>query len=206
MNLVQQNEEVVEEIEKYYSFLRKIALRNMLRSLIPTKMAKIHWIQFQFFSRHFLKKQPLDILQFRQQQLDLLCSETEKSSPYYQILYSDPHHIHALSEHLDRVFPAFNWIALERVSHVRVDLIPKIKLMNILHFVMLIIAALGAFKIIGSHCEPIDFDNPWTAIGLFGLIYTAFFIVVIILTFARARRRLQRTTNILRYMAIRQSH
>ena len=203
MNLVQQNEEVVKEIEEYYSFLWKIVLRNMLRSFIPTKTAKIFRIQFQFFQRNFRKKQPLNILQMRQEQLDLLCSSTEKSNPYYQIFYSDPHHIHALSEHLIRIFPTFNWIALESVTHVRVDLIPRVKLMNILHIGMFVLAVFGAFKIFETYPTSIDPSNPWIAVASIGLAYIAIFSVMILFVFGRARRRLQRTTNILRYMAIR---
>ena len=203
MNLVQQNEEVVKEIEKYYSFLWKTVFRNMLRSLNPEKFPKLFRIQLQFFWSNLRKKQPINIIQMRQQQLDLLCSEIEKLSPYYQIFYSDPHHIHALSEHLLRMYPTFNWIALESVTHVRVDLIPKVNLMNILHVGMFILAVFGAFKIFEDYPPPINTNNPLIIVGSLGLAYTAAFFVMIIFAFGRARRRLQRTTNILKYMAIR---
>ena len=115
MNLMQQHEQVIKEINAYYSFLRRIQFHNFLRIFMPR-------YQIEYQSRIigteikalFSRKEHRDKLNLWTETLDLLSSKTERDNPYYKIIRSDSFAIHHLCEYLGERFSDCNWVDLEK--------------------------------------------------------------------------------------------
>ena len=204
MNLVQQHEEVVKEIEKYYDFVLRISLRNFVRMYFPNNLYKLVRLQLGLIARILLKDETQSLLDMRRGILDVLCNDKEKASPFYRIVYSDLYPIHAQSKHLEKKFPKFHWPSLEQTSQLRMDMIPTVRLMSIVHLLMLVLTAMGVLNSVDS----IDWlannsDGFWMLIVFVGVFYFLIVFCAFAWAFVVTRQRLKRTMNILTYMRIR---
>ena len=207
MNLARQSEVTVMEIENFYAFWRRINRCNALRSLGPRNAYGLMRIRYKFVWRNLLKRRPVDDLRARQARLDLLCSEAEKSNPFHEVIRSDPYNnYHALSEHLNGTFPEFNWLALEDVTRLRLDQIPRIRLMSLLNFLIVLLSSslvLSGYRIFESHLAALDMSDEVYATGLTLIAYAIVVILSFLVITHAARKRLRRVVSVLGYMAIR---
>ena len=126
MNLMQQHEQVIKEIDAYYSFLRRIQWHNFLKILTPHYLIRYYSrIGGPWFIALFTRKKRRDQFELWVETLDLLSSETEKTSPYYEIIHSGSFPIHNLCEYLANKFSNYNWADLEEANRVRENVLPK---------------------------------------------------------------------------------
>lgn len=207
MNLIQQCEKVIQEWEKLHSFWRNVNRCNMIRSLIPRNAFHLIRLDLMYLRSKFLTTQPADDRSLRQKHLDLLCSDRENSSPYFDVVRSDPvDHFHALGEHLGREFPDFNWLALEDVTRLRLDQMPRIgvrSLLKILGLLSPLVPILGGYGVFEINIPPLDMTNDWIVGALVAFAYLLVILLSVFVIAYRARNRLRKTIGILGYMAVR---
>ena len=206
MNLMEQHEQVIKEINAYYSFLRRIQFHNFLRIFKP------HY-QIGYQSRIigpelralFSRKKHRDKLKLWAETLDLLSSETEKTSPYYEIIRSDSFAIDHLCEYLANTFSDYNWVDLEKANQVRENVLPKFGFAKVVMGGLTITAILTIFKGLWD-------GSLWSLVQqkliqenqslLIAMLYVVLLVLIFSFSFWRRRVRLQRAGNILKYMTI----
>ena len=204
MNLIKQHRRVVNEIEKYHSFSRRIAWRNAFRALNPRLMLKPIGNNLRAMAHFFRQDGEGIILDIRRKQYGHLCSEPEKANAFYRIVCSDLNPMHALSKHLEKKFPDFEWTALERTSHWRIGLIPSFSSRPILNLATLVLTVIGVFQLYDKDSiVAIDLGNFWGPPVLSLVVYCVIILFAHLWLLVVERRRLQRAKNILGYMAIR---
>ena len=207
VNLIQQHEEVVKEIDRYYRFQWGAAIRFMGRSFIPANLvryARIRGFPGLPFSR---STGDADRLRMHQELLDFLCSDEDKSSPFYRVVYSGPAFLHALSEHLGKKFPDVNWSALAETHRVRVDEIPRFRFRGLLDLAMFVLAVVTAFNLLENPPSLVlDSDSPWVVSAVAVFLYLVIVLALLLFQFRRRRKRLNRTGNIMIYMSIRECY
>lgn len=214
MNLFEQSEEVAREMERIRSFRRKLDRRTTLRQLCPGAGIRLAWCQFRFVWKSLLELQWIDFSRLTRMELELLCNEDEKACPYYRIILCGPHNdLHVTGEHLHGKYPAFNWLALDGVTRIRIGQIPGISLVSILdamrRLVSLIavlvafLAALGVYTSVEFRFRNLGMTDDQIATGLSFLTCLVAVLAIVLVIRYRARKRLQRTLGILGYMAIR---
>lgn len=219
MNLIEQSEEVAREMERIRSFRRKVNRRTTMRQFAPRPGARLVRSQLRFIWQSLRKLQWIDFPGMTRMELELLCSEDEKASPFYGIILCGPDNdLHVTGEHLHERFPAFDWPALEGVTRIRVGQVPgpglagvldaMRRLVSLLAVPVAFLAALGVHSTVELHLRNLDMADDRIATGLSVLTCLLVVYLAVLVTRHRARKRLQGTLGILGYMAIlaRQGH
>ena len=214
MDMMQQSEEVAREIERFRCYHCKVGVLTTLRGLAPQTVFKLLWSETRIVWSCLRECRKVDFSHIRRTEFELLCNEDEKTSPYYRIIHSDPYNtLHALSERLDAKFPAFNWLALEHVTRIRIGQIPRLGFAGIWNAMRVLaslftllgafLAALGAYAFLEFRLPYLGMPDDLIAWVLASL--TAILVVYLIFSVFThmARKRLQRTLGVLGYMAIR---
>ena len=206
MNLMQQHEQVIKEIDAYYSFLLRIQLHNILQLFKPHYQIRYcSRIAGPWFIALFSRKKRRDQFEIWIETLDLLSSETQKTSPYYEIIHSGSFQIHPLSEYLANKFSNYNWADLEKANRVREDVLPKFGFVKVVMGGLTIAAIITIFKALldGSLWSLIQQKlNSENQFLLVALIYIILLVSIFSFDFWKRRVRLQRVGNILKYMTI----
>lgn len=203
MNLIQQHEKIVNEIESYYTYVSRLKYSIVFRLYYPKNFYRTFRIRLPMVFSITRNATTQGYWQAHQSLLDLLCLEEEKSNPFYEIMRSELMPIHALSQRIDSKFPNFNWTDLEKVNQLRLDLMPIVRPTGFFNFATLAIAVagfLGSAGYFGS--QPIDTIDQWANMLIVGLIYLALMFIIVFLQSRKMRGPLQRTMNVIRYLAI----
>ena len=224
MNHYQQSEEVAKEVERYHAYRRSINRRTMLRGLTLGNQVKLVRIGYRFVWKNRLKGQRADVSLARRKELELLCSEGERSSPFFGIVRSaQGTTVPALSDHVIETFPDFDWPALGDVIRLRIDHQPKHKLKDLLEYMGLLVPLVPALylvcQLLEGHLPALGVNADWTASGLNdwiasewndmtsgGLIALIYLLAALLTYLVKAhgtRMRLQRAAEILTYIEIR---
>lgn len=206
MNLMQQHEQVIKEINACYSFLLRIQLHHMLQLFKPRYLIRYcSQIVGPWFIALFLWKKRRDQSEIWIETLDLLSSETEKTSPYYEIIRKGSSPIHHLSEYLANKFSNYNWTDLEKANQLYENVLPKFRLVKVLLGGVNIAAIMTIFQGI------LD-GSLWSLVQqkliqgnqflLVALIYIILIGSISLSAFWKRRVRLQRAGNVLKYLTI----
>ena len=206
MNLMQQHEKVIEEIDACYSFILCTRLHNFFRILKPRSFIQYcSQIAGPWFMGLFSRKKRLSQRVIWTEGLDLLSSETTKTSSYYEIIRTDNPPIHALSEYLANKFSNYNWTDLEKANQVRENILPKFGFVKVVMGGLAIAAIIAMFKglLDGSLWAFIQHSLIQENLLLFAeLTYIFVLLLIFLFDFWKRRRRLQRAGNVLKYLTI----
>ena len=206
MNLMQQHEQVIKEIDAYYSFRRRIQWWINLRTLKPRSFIPYcSQIAGPWFMGLFSRKKRLSEREMWTAIVELLSSETEKTSPFYDIVRTGPSPVHPLSEYLANKFSNYNWADLEKANRVHENVLPKFGLVRVLMegVNILVIIAIVRALLDGSLLKLIQQQLIQGHQLLFAaLIYTILFLSIFLFKFWNRRVRLQRAGNVLKYLTI----
>ena len=206
MNLMQQHEQVIKEIDACYSFRLRIQFYNYLR-VFKCRSVVRYWSQIArpWFMGLFSRKKRLSQSEIWTESLDLLSSETEKTSPYYQIIRTGPSPVHALSEYFANKYSNYNWTELEKANQVHENVLPKFGLGKV------VLGGVNIAAIITIAKGLLD-GSLWTLVQqkliqenqlLFvALIYIIVLLSIFSVDFWKRRVRLQRAGNVLKYLTI----
>ena len=200
MSLIQQHEEVAKEISKYYSFHSRIRRRNAFRTLIPTNYLKVVYMYIYFCTNCFSDDKANVTFNTFRKGLDLFCSESEKRNPYYNIVYSAPYPIHALSEHLESKFPSFDWPTVEAINQLRLNSIPRVNIFGLPTAIIPVVSVINFDKMVG-HLQN-QLHDIWLVYAFAMSINVILVILVVLFQFSYKRMRFQRTGNVLKYITI----
>ena len=208
MNLVHRHDEIAKEVREFFGFSRKLVFFMNLRLVCPKNVILLSKIYLCAIVLAWKGSHVDLVLYIRREQLDSLCSQAEKSNPYYAIVYSSANYIHPLSEHLEKRFPNSDWTAFYEINRLRVNTLPRFSFTRSTGLVGLVVGIFaGIFgNLIGALGNvvslPPDLNDPAFTIGLVGTFYVALFLLAISLSLRSARKMLERTGNVLQYMAI----
>lgn len=206
MNLVQQHEQVIKEIDACYSFLFRIQFYNYLRVFKPRSLIRYcSQIARPWFMGLFSREKRLSKSVIWTECLDLLSSETEKTSPYFEIIRPGPSPVHPLSEYLANKFSNYNWTDLEKANQVYENVLPKFRFVKVLLGGVNIAAIIAVFKNLLDRFlwspvqQKLIQENPFLLVAL---IYIVLFVSISLTTRWKRRVRLQRAGDILKYLTI----
>ena len=205
VNPLQLHDEVLRVIDAYYAFIFHLQLRIQFRLLKPHLW--FNYLQIVGFATW--KALPPNK---RRKVFDLLCSRDEQCNPFYFIA-THRHPTHALSDHLDKMYPNFNWQDLFHVHDVRESAIPGFRISkHILPYLVPGIPIIGLIFGAGDRAlvdsvlewfSPKSWkEHPLYFIYAFCVCYVVAFFSVFSFALWRVRHQMRRAGNILKYMAV----
>ena len=196
----------------------------MMRTLYPGNLPALARIRFRHVWKPFLVRRPTDVASARRMERELLCTEAERKERHFRIVHPDPGNaLYALSEHVVRKFPDFDWPALEYEIRLRIDQLPRITIRGVLEYLATLFAVSSAFHLgyrfleslvpaLGMFADRIVrwlsdwIGDSWNDLVSGGLI-AVFHLLVAFLAFRALayseRKRFQGAAWVLRYIAIR---
>ena len=206
MNLMHQHAEAIRVMEECYSFVFWVQLHNQARLFDPRLL-----VDYLRILGLLPSKGNSGILKRRQRMLEILCSDVEKSSPYYNI-YTSLYPMHELSNHLQTTFPEYNWTALHEVHRLRDDAIPNVRLTtHVLPYVMMAIAVLPlvwdpeqrSATALLAWLRPWSWESLLDAFRGIAVLYLPGILSLFLWSSCRTRYRSRRAGSIFSYLAAR---